>query len=118
MHDGQRIIHVTGEVDAANSHELLDAVLGDEDRAARSAVVLDLAGVTFLDSHGISDLLRCRFELDRRGQTFELRNPRRNVLRAFVVAGIDDALTITTQDASAVPEVGAAGHIGRQTNGR
>lgn len=54
--DGIHVISVFGEVDVASAPAVGQA-LQEADLAAATSVVLDLAGVTFLDSAGIRVLL-------------------------------------------------------------
>lgn len=51
------IVGVTGEIDAVGAPALRDALLALLNRGAESLVV-DLRGVTFLDSTGVGSLLR------------------------------------------------------------
>lgn len=51
-------------------------------------LVLDLQGVTFLDSDGIAALIECRHHADAVGLRFELRNPSANVARKLEIVGL------------------------------
>jgi anti-sigma B factor antagonist len=51
------VVGVTGEIDVATAPALRDTVLGLLNRGAPS-LVLDLRGVTFVDSTGVGSLLR------------------------------------------------------------
>lgn len=51
------VVGVTGEIDVATAPALRDSVLGLLNRGATS-LVLDLRGVTFVDSTGVGSLLR------------------------------------------------------------
>lgn len=51
------VVGVTGEIDVATAPALRDSVLGLLNRGAPS-LVLDLRGVTFVDSTGVGSLLR------------------------------------------------------------
>ncbi|RSM40710.1 anti-sigma factor antagonist [Amycolatopsis balhimycina DSM 5908] len=52
--DGNRVLTATGEIDMSNAAEFGAAL--DRELAARTAVTLDLTGVTYLDSAGIAVL--------------------------------------------------------------
>jgi anti-sigma B factor antagonist len=58
-------LHVEGEVDHATAQAVRDAV-GEALDAGVHEVVLDLGGVAFLDSTGLSVLLRAARDIDRR----------------------------------------------------
>jgi anti-anti-sigma factor len=55
-----RVVSVDGEVDLSTVVQLEIAVIAAIDEAAGGVVVLDLTGVTFLSSNGISTLLQSK----------------------------------------------------------
>jgi anti-anti-sigma factor len=57
------VLRLAGEVDVAASGTVRARV----DGAAGGALVVDLSGVTFVDSSGLRELLRARMECERRG---------------------------------------------------
>jgi anti-anti-sigma factor len=77
------VVSVIGEVDMASAPQLVDA-LAD----AHGRVVVDLAGVTFLDSTGISALVNARNRLREEGDELSLRDPRDNVRAVLKVVGL------------------------------
>ena len=84
------VVRVTGEIDAASSTQLANALLaaGDEGRAVR----LDLTETTFIDSAGIRVLARSMWDLRDRGSELSLvaASPiAENILR---ITGILDVL--------------------------
>jgi anti-anti-sigma factor len=79
--DGTSRVVVTGEVDLAVEEPFVAEV--DSVAAARdggTAVVLDLRGVTFLDSSGVRALIRLRQRHGERLRLGELSTPVRRVL--------------------------------------
>ena len=79
--DGTSRVIVTGEVDLAVEEPFVAEV--DSVAAARdggTAVVLDLRGVTFLDSSGVRALIRLRQRHGERLRLGELSTPVRRVL--------------------------------------
>ena len=79
--DGTSRVIVTGEVDLAVEEPFVAEV--DSVAAARDgsgAVVLDLGGVTFLDSSGVRALIRLRQRHGERLRLGELSTPVRRVL--------------------------------------
>jgi anti-sigma B factor antagonist len=90
--DGSRLISVFGEVDVASAPAVGQALQEAEVSAARS-VVLDLAGVTFLDSAGIRVLLEA--VLASRAGMNKLsvrRDYQPQVDRVLAIAGVREAL--------------------------
>jgi anti-anti-sigma factor len=54
-----RVVRVSGEIDLSNAHDVLESI-GEAVRSGATAIIVDLSGVTFLDSSGISMLFRLR----------------------------------------------------------
>ena len=100
-HAGAAVIEVVGEIDMTTAPEVAKSI--DAVAAAANRVVIDLRPVDFLDSSGLSTLVRCRRDLDRAGLLFrvvapESHGPRRviEISRLAeslgVVSTLDDAL--------------------------
>jgi len=83
-------VTVAGEVDIATSPQLRDACLRAVNEGAGD-VHLDLAGVTFLDSSGISVLVQAQQRLVALGRGFELRTVSRPARRVLEIAGLGPA---------------------------
>ena len=82
---GLHIVALHGELDIVSSYGLALALV----EVAGSAVVVDLSGLTFIDSSGISALViaRNRIVADRRGQLV-LTRPGGIVRRALEIVGL------------------------------
>jgi anti-sigma B factor antagonist len=59
-------------------------------------VVVDLSAVSFLDSSGISALIRARRRVGEVGGTLRLRNPQPKVRRVLQITGVEQAFVIET----------------------
>jgi anti-anti-sigma factor len=90
--DGATIIAPAGEVDLVTVHELRD-VLRDAARASRR-VVLDLRGVTFMDSSGLRLLVEAQREAERDGFALAVVRGPASLERLFQVTGLDDRLEL------------------------
>jgi anti-anti-sigma factor len=77
-------VQVAGEVDTSAAAELSDCL--DE---LNGYVVVDLAGVTFLDSAGIAALVLGRRRLTRSGGELRLQGATPSVRLTLSVAGLD-----------------------------
>jgi anti-anti-sigma factor len=81
-------VGVVGEVDAATVESLEQAIaaafMGDQ----VPGVIVDLAGVTFLDSTGISALLKGRRLAQDAGKGYRVDGARGAVLQILEVAGV------------------------------
>lgn len=84
---------VRGEVDIETASRLTDA-LDAAIRESRGAFVVDLCDVEFLDSSGVSVLVRARALLGRDERTLVLVCPPGPVRRVFEVVGIADLLVL------------------------
>jgi anti-anti-sigma factor len=85
------VVTVAGEIDIATvgdvEQELLHAEAGDADR-----IVLDVSGVTFMDSSAIRLLLAADIRSRADGARLSLLRPPARVMRVLRIAGIDDVL--------------------------
>lgn len=72
-----------GEIDMATVGQLRDAVIAALARSRPSAIVLDFRHVSFVDSTGIGELVRCQRAAEVSGSTLTLENlapfPRRQL---------------------------------------
>jgi anti-sigma B factor antagonist len=87
------ILSVSGEVDIQTSpilDEHVERVLGQ----GASSMVVDLGGVTFLDSTGLSVLIAGLKRCQDAGGTMRVTSPRPNVRRVFEVTGLTDVFQI------------------------
>jgi anti-anti-sigma factor len=80
-----------GELDVAAAPQL--EKLLDEVRHERHArVMLDLSELTFVDSAGVSVLIKAKKEAEEDGSEFVLRRPTAQVHRVFALVGMVDWL--------------------------
>jgi anti-sigma B factor antagonist len=96
------VLAVEGEVDVASAAELRAALAAAAESGA-AEVWLDISGVEFMDSTGITTLVDARgWLLERR---FAVICPPGPVRRVIEIAGVDRALAIhaTRADAHAAP---------------
>jgi anti-anti-sigma factor len=87
---GSRVIKLLGEIDISNANAIgreLDQIVSD----SHIPVVVDLAGLEFMDSSGIAMLLRAVGG----ATSVEIRNPSRVVRRIIECTGLTDVLRIT-----------------------
>ena len=89
VQSGPGRVVVAGEIDLRTSPELREA-LADASTVEGSELVIDLTGVTFIDSSGISELLRA----SNAGHRLTLRHPAASVRRLFALAGLDQVADV------------------------
>jgi anti-sigma B factor antagonist len=87
---GERLIRVHGELDIATAGDLERALL--RRREPGEQVILDLAGLRFMDSTGLRVLMRARSEAKTGRWELFVRNVPANVQRLFSISGVQDAV--------------------------
>lgn len=93
------VLVVAGELSLAEA-PILERHLTDALETATSTVVVDLGGVEFIDSTGLSVLVRAHQQATERGVEFGVRNPRAQAHRLLSLTGLEERLTIADQSAS------------------
>lgn len=81
-----------GELDLAVSGQL-EQQLGEMYASGFRRFVLDLRGLSFIDSSGLGVIIRWHTHAEERGVSFELIRGSRGVQRLFEIAGIADRLS-------------------------
>ncbi|MDT7572982.1 MAG: hypothetical protein QOE05_3156 [Actinomycetota bacterium] len=92
---GVTVLRLAGELDLATADRLREHVrtlLGHGSTLDR--LVLDLAGLEFLDVTGLGALLETRRKLAAAGATLTLRRPRPMVVRMLALLDLEEALHI------------------------
>jgi len=89
---GQTVILVSGDLDA-ESYRRFDAFL-DEHASSQSKVVIDLAGLTFMDSRGLGSVVALWQRLQRGGGSLTIAGARYESARVLWVTGLADRLTL------------------------
>ncbi|MCU1357678.1 MAG: rsbV2 [Acidimicrobiales bacterium] len=87
-------ISLTGDLDPATAPLLDDAlgtIVADE---AVGRVVLDLAGLSFLDSSGLRSFVTAREALSGRGADLALRRPSANIRRLLDITGLGEVIDV------------------------
>jgi anti-anti-sigma factor len=88
---GILVLVLEGEFDLAAVPTLQEQLEAARERAPRG-VVLDFAGVTFVDSSGLRELLRARAAFRDDGKGFALAAPQPAVIRLFELTGATSAI--------------------------
>jgi anti-anti-sigma factor len=90
--DDGAVIVASGEIDLTACDALRRCIEGC--CATHQRVVMDLAGVTFIDSTGLNALIWAHRLLGHRPGAVVLRNPGPAVVRVLEIAGLADTFTI------------------------
>jgi anti-sigma B factor antagonist len=91
LEEGQAIVAPRGELDMATVG-VVEAELKQLRRTGVDSIVLDLAGLTFMDSSGLHLVVRWTNEASRDGFGFELEPGPPTVQRIFELAAIEKRL--------------------------
>lgn len=86
------LLLLEGEVDPHTTEQLDRAV--DAALASATELVLELSGVTFIDSAGLRSLIRAQRLADQAGGSLVLRAPRPSTRRVLEITGLTDELTV------------------------
>jgi anti-sigma B factor antagonist len=105
--DRTHVVVPNGEVDALTAPQLGRRLLELADDG-KTDVVVDLSGVTFMDSTGIGVLLNALRALAARHGRLVLVCPTKKVLRPFEVTGLVSRLPIARSREEALSELAAA----------
>jgi len=89
--DGQHLdVVLAGELDASSCEALRESLA--EVPPDCDQVTLDLAGVTFMDSTGVAEIIRTAQRLGPERRVVRLRNPHPHVERLLELTGLTDLL--------------------------
>jgi anti-sigma B factor antagonist len=90
--DGVVIVHLAGELDLYNSHQVREALLACTfEQPAR--LVIDLGQVEFMDSTALGVLVEARSRMNAK-QAFLLAAPGLETRRALEMSGLDRHFTV------------------------
>ena len=87
--EGTSRLEVVGEIDAHTSgqfEEALSAMIG----SGAVNVVIDMAGVTFIDSSGLRVLIQAHKNVAERGGKVRLESPSGTTLRLLEITGLSE----------------------------
>ena len=87
---GRPVVIATGSIDLATRDRFLSFGESAMRSTAPGEFVLDLAGVTFLDSLGVGALVKLDQLANDGGYTMVLRTPSERVERLLEMVGLDD----------------------------
>lgn len=89
---GGIVVRLAGELDLETTAEL-DRQLAVLDETPVPHLLIDLAGVSFMDSTGLASIVRAHRAAEARGYPLVLRPGSNQVQRLFQLTGVDQRLT-------------------------
>jgi anti-sigma B factor antagonist len=87
------VLALFGELDVVTAPEL-EPVLSDVLEQPHARVMLDLNGLRFVDSAGVSVLIKAKQRAEANGRMLVLRRPTEQLERVFALLGLADWLEI------------------------
>jgi len=104
--DGHAVVALRGELDLADAVDVAAALTAVA--AREPEIIVDLAGLEFIDSSGVAALARGRRQARRAGGDLVLAAPRQKVMRVLAITRLTEAFAVyaTVEEA-----VGEAGHF-------
>ena len=103
------LIAVRGEVHVSTAPEFSER-LNDAIAGGKTGVVIDMIGVEFIDSTGLSVLLNALRRVTRQQGTLALAVNNPTVLRLFEITRLDSTFDIVGTREEALAHVGASGN--------
>jgi anti-anti-sigma factor len=91
--NGAPLLKISGELDLASS-PALEQELERATSSAPSLVVIDLRELNFMDSTGLSVLIRAHQQAQESGHRLAIVNGSRQIRRLLSLTGVADRLTI------------------------
>jgi anti-anti-sigma factor len=88
------VVHLAGDLDLATAGQLRGCLRDVLDRGRVQRVVLDLAGLEFLDVTGLNVIVDAQQLLAQHDGVLALRSPRPMVLRMLKLLGLDNAVRV------------------------
>jgi anti-sigma B factor antagonist len=101
-HDDHVLVRAQGELDLSSAGRVTAAVK-EAFAHGRGSVLVDLSGVTFVDSTGLTALVRIHREAEARGTYVAVVAPSRSVRRVLDLLGLGDVLHVHNTVEQALP---------------
>ncbi|MGI5936730.1 MAG: anti-sigma factor antagonist [Oscillospiraceae bacterium] len=94
--NGRLTLYFKGELDHHSAKKAIDTIDQLIDEYLPRDCVMELSGLTFMDSSGIAVILRVYKRMNEMGGRAWAENPRRQPMRVIDASGIDRIVKIST----------------------
>lgn len=101
--DGSVCIVATGEIDSSSAPQFRQTLEGVLNEPGLTELVVDLAGVTFLDSAGLCVLAAAHRRIKGRGVQLRVLASSRAVIRPLQITGLWDLLRVEQSNVASLP---------------
>lgn len=102
MQGTSALVTIRGDFDVQVVQEVA-AKLAEVEETKPELLVLDLSGLSFLDSSGMGVIAAANARAGDAGRRFAVVHPPYGVMRAFTLSGLDEVITIVDDLASVYP---------------
>lgn len=99
--DNATLVEVSGRVDSMNANEMGEALFAQIDDG-NIHIVLDLAGVEYMSSAGLREIVSALKKVKRSSGDLRVAQPSDRVLEIFEMSGLDTILQIFATQVEAV----------------
>ena len=99
--DGTALVELVGELEVVSVEEF-SVRMADLDGGGRSHVVIDVAGITFIDSSGINALVQAMRAVEARGGTAVVSSPSTVAQRVFAITRLAEIVSVESDRAVAI----------------
>jgi len=103
--EGTALVELVGELEVVSVEEF-SVRMADLDGGGRSHVVIDVAGITFIDSSGINALIRAVRSVEARGGTAVLASPSAVAQRVFAITRLPELVPVEQDRSTALQPAG------------
>jgi len=87
------LIVLSGEMDILSVSQFAEAMV-ELEQSSPEAVVIDVGGLTFIDSSGINALVQTARSVEERGGRVVLASPDSHVQRVFAITHVNDIVAV------------------------
>jgi anti-sigma B factor antagonist len=98
---GTRVLEVRGEIDVASSPQLHSSI-SELIEAEPEIVVVDLSGVSFIDSTGLGVLVSAETQVREAGKSLRLVVTQPQIMKLLELTGLDEVFTVLSSTIDAV----------------
>jgi anti-sigma B factor antagonist len=102
--DGHLVVVLRGEFDVTDAVSVAAALAALATRDA--AIIVDLAGLEFIDSSGLAALAHARTQARRAGGDLLLASPQQQVLRILSITRLTDVFSVHASVSEAIESAG------------
>ena len=106
--DGVSVVAITGKITLGEGNQILRDIVRELVRTGKTKIVLNLAGVEYIDSAGIGELVGSHSSVRRAGGQLKMSSPARKVHDMLKMTSLTSVFDIHPDEASAIKSFGVS----------